>query len=124
MVTVYGIKNCDTVKKARVWLDKHHIGYTFHDFRNDGLDVKLLQLWCNKLGWEILLNRRSRSWKDLPEGERAGIDEANAVRLMSVNPTLIKRPVVVFGEMVHAGFDEKEFDVLFGHLISKEVQGM
>lgn len=113
MVTVYGIKNCDSVKKCRVWLERHRIAYTFHDFRGDGLSEETLQQWVQRVGWETLLNRRSTSWKALAESEREAIDEASAIRLMLATPTLIKRPVVIKGSEVLVGFNEVEFKRVF-----------
>jgi arsenate reductase len=114
MVTIYGIKNCDSVKKARIWLEQHRIAYTFHDFRGDGLAESTLRQWASRIGWEQLLNRRSKSWKELSEGERLSIDEGSAIRLMLDNPTLIKRPVVSYGKQIQVGFSDEEFTSLFG----------
>lgn len=124
MITLYGIGNCDTVKKARRWLESHTVAYTYHDFRIDGLTSQTLREWAQRIGWESLLNRRSRSWKELSESERREIDEAKALRLMLANPTLIKRPVVTDGERVFTGFSEDEFDVLFGKTNSSATQGL
>lgn len=123
MIKLYGIKNCDSVKKARAWLEQHQLAYTFHDFRTDGLAAATLRQWALAIGWEALLNRRSKSWKELPVGEREAVDETSALRLMLANPTLIKRPVVVYGTRIQAGFGEEEFNVLFGHLTSSSMQG-
>ena len=124
MVTLYGISNCDTVRKARTWLEAHHVAYTYHDSRTDGLTPETLREWIDAIGWEQLLNRRSRSWKELPEDERTAIDEAKAQRLMLGNPTLIKRPVVIDGSRIITGFSEDEFDVLFGNTNSSATQGL
>jgi len=124
MITLYGITNCDTVKKARKWLEAHSVAYTYHDFRANGLAPETLREWAANIGWEALLNRRSRSWKELPESERATIDEANALRLMLSNPTLIKRPVVTMGDRIITGFSEDEFNVLFGKTNSSATQGL
>jgi len=113
MITLYGISNCDTVKKARTWLEAHSVAYTYHDFRANGLSPETLMGWVDTAGWETLLNRRSRSWKELPENERSSICKESALRLMLANPTLIKRPVVTVGERVITGFNQDEFDVLF-----------
>lgn len=118
MMTLYGIRNCDTVKRARAWLEARGIAYTFHDFRTDGLAMETLREWNDAIGWEALLNRRSRSWKELPEVARTHIDETDALRLMLANPTLIKRPVLVIGEGIHTGFSEDEYSVLFSHSTS------
>lgn len=124
MITLYGISNCDTVRKARSWLEAHGVAYTYHDFRTNGLGMETLRKWVDTIGWETLLNRRSRSWKELAEDERAGINEANALRLMLANPTLIKRPVVTDGERIITGFSEDEFDVLSSSTNSSATQGL
>ncbi|HSP01095.1 MAG TPA: ArsC family reductase [Thioalkalivibrio sp.] len=105
MVILYGIKNCDTVKKARKWLDEHGADYRFHDFRADGLEAKQLDAWIQAVGWETLLNRRGTTWRKLPEEVREGIDEQRAAALMLEQTTLIKRPVVEHGKQVLVGFD-------------------
>lgn len=111
--TLYGIKNCDTVRKARRWLDSHGVDYAFHDLRSDGLDPATLAHWAKAVGWERLLNRRGRTWRELPEDEREGLDEAAALKLMAKRPTLIKRPVVEHAGGISVGFSEKEFAQLF-----------
>ncbi|WP_018953109.1 ArsC family reductase [Thioalkalivibrio sulfidiphilus] len=105
MTTLYGIKNCDTVKKARKWLEAHGVEYRFHDFRADGLEAKQIDAWIKAVGWETLLNRRGTTWRKLPEAVREGIDEKRAAALMLEHPTLIKRPVVEHGKQVLVGFD-------------------
>ncbi len=106
MITVYGIKNCDTVKKARAWLDKRGVGYRFHDVRIDGLDAATLHAWCDAVGWESLLNRKGTTWRKLPDTDRQISGQADAITLMLANPTLIKRPVLVCGDAILVGFDE------------------
>ena len=112
-MTLYGIKNCDTVRKARKWLDAHNIEYTFHDVRSDGLDKKDLSSWVKSVGWETLLNRRGTTWRQLPEKDKETINEANAVQLMLAQPTLIKRPVLVHKKIIHVGFKPAEYEALF-----------
>lgn len=114
MTTLYGIKNCDTVKKARRWLDEHDVDYAFHDFRADGLSKAQLKSWIEAVGWETLLNRRGTTWRKLPEAEREGITAALAERLMLEQPTLIKRPVLQANNTVLVGFDTGEYGKLFG----------
>ncbi len=109
MITLYGIKNCDSVRKARNWLEASGVAFQFHDFRQDGLDPGLLQEWIKQLGWEKLLNRRSTTWRQLPEGERADLDARKAGALMLQYPTLIKRPLLITNTGCHAGFDEKSW---------------
>ena len=101
---LYGIKNCDTVKKARHWLDGANLAYEFHDFRVDGLSAELLDTWCDELGWETILNRRSTSWRALPDADKDAIDETSAKRLMLATPTLIKRPVLNANQKYLVGF--------------------
>lgn len=112
MITIYGIKNCDTCRKALKWLQAETIEYRFHDFRTDGLDRKTLQGWIAAAGWEALLNRRGTTWRKLPDDDRSGIDEAAAARLMLANPTLIKRPVVEAGGKVIVGFKDAEREAI------------
>ena len=109
MMTLYGIKNCDTVKKARHWLEDHGINYQFHDFRQDGLEQKQLQNWIKKLGWEALVNKRSTTWRNLSEKEKTISNEQQAIKLLLGNLTLIKRPVVENKKIVLVGFKENEF---------------
>lgn len=113
MITLYGIKNCDTMKKAMKWLDAHGIDYRFHDYRKDGLDQALLQRWVDALGWEPLVNRRGTTWRKLPESDRENIDEAGAIQLMLANPALIKRPVLAMDGRYHVGFSESDYQQLF-----------
>ncbi|MGR9105509.1 MAG: ArsC family reductase [Gammaproteobacteria bacterium] len=109
MLKIYGIQNCDTVKRTRKWLEEHGYPYAFHDFRNDGLDCELLDRFVNGIGWEKLLNQRSTTWRQLPESERENLDEAKAKRLMLKHPTLIKRPVVEQDGRIAAGFSPEFF---------------
>ena len=108
MTTLYGIKNCDTVRKARKWLESEGINYHFHDFRSDGLNKKDLGVWTKAVGWEVLLNKRGTTWRQLPEKTKETVDEGRAIDLMLANPTLIKRPVLVRGRRVHVGFKRAE----------------
>ncbi len=109
MVTLYGIPNCDTVRKARKWLDAHGVDARFHDIRKDGLDADTLARWSQAVGWETLLNRRGQGWRKLPEATRNGIDEANALRLMLADPVLIKRPVLDIDGDIQVGFKETDY---------------
>lgn len=115
MITVYGIKNCDTVKKARKWLEARNIEYHFHDVREDGLDRQQVQAWLNELGWEALVNRRSTSWKALDETTRASMDAASALDAILEQPTLIKRPLLDTGHERHCGFSEASYQSIFNH---------
>jgi arsenate reductase (glutaredoxin) len=113
MTTLYGIKNCDTVKKARKWLDEHGIDHTFHDFRQDGLEPARLHAWSQAVGWETLLNRRGTTWRQLSEAEREHRDEEHALVLMHDLPTLIKRPVLEYLGEVVVGFSERRYAEIF-----------
>ena len=104
MFVLYGIKNCDTCKKARSWLGQHHLAYRFHDFRDDGLDDSLLQRFIDTLGWEALLNKSSASWRQLTPEQQADLTADKAKGLMLATPTLIKRPVLDTGSDTLVGF--------------------
>ena len=111
MLTIYGIKNCDTMKKAFTWLDEHKLKYHFHDYRKDGIDATLLSNWVGRVGWQIVINKRSTTWRTLPGEDKSDIDDEKAVALMLQNPTLIKRPVLIdskTNEML-VGFSEKNY---------------
>jgi arsenate reductase (glutaredoxin) len=113
MTTLYGIKNCDTVKKARRWLDGEKITYQFHDLRADGLDEKTLRNWTKKTSWEDLLNKRSTTWRQLPDDDKNTINEINAIKQMLINPTLIKRPVLSFNKQIIIGFNASNYQEIF-----------
>jgi len=115
VTTLYGIKNCDTVKKAIQWLEKHHIDFQFHDFRVDGLDQKQLTAWVAELGWEALVNKRSTTWKQLDSKTRDTMQEASAITTMLAHPTLIKRPLLDTGHERLVGFKDSEYTALFKH---------
>lgn len=93
-VTVYGIRNCDTIKKARAWLDGHGVAYAFHDYKVAGIDRATLQAWVDAHGWETVLNRAGTTFRKLPEADRAGLDADRAIDLMIAQPSMIKRPVL------------------------------
>ena len=105
MIHLYGIPNCDTVKKARAWLDARQLGYAFHDYKKEGADSAQLAAWSDAAGWEALLNRRGTTYRGLSEADKADIDRAKALRLMGANPSLIRRPVVEHEGCVLVGFD-------------------
>jgi arsenate reductase len=112
---VYGIKNCDTVKKARRWLEANNIDFQFHDFRQDGLDKTTIESWLDSVDWETLLNKRGTTWRKLDAPRKEQLDEAVAVELMLENPTLIKRPVVTTAQGCSVGFNEADFADKFGN---------
>lgn len=109
MVTLYGIKNCDTMKKARRWLDERGVDYRFHDYREEGVDEARLRGWAAKVGWEKLLNRGGTTFRGLPEAEKACMDETKAVRLMLAQPAMIKRPVLERGDAILVGFSPEVY---------------
>lgn len=113
MITVYGIKNCDSVKKACSWLKKNNIEYQFHDFRKDGLTQSKVKQWANLVDWEILLNRRGTTWRKLSDKERTSINKTKAIKFMVEQPTLIKRPVVEHKREVIVGFSPDNYKQLF-----------
>jgi len=114
IATFYGIPNCDTVKKARRWLDERQIEYTFHDYKKQGADPAMLARWVDAVGWEVLLNRRGTTFRALPEGERQGIDAGKAIALMAAQPSMIKRPVVEHSGGILVGFDPAEWAAALG----------
>ena len=113
MVTLYGITNCDTIKKARRWLEKSNIEYHFHDYRKNGLQENMLRRWVEELGWETLLNRRGTTWRKLPEEQKSSINEEQAVTLMLEQPAIIKRPLLVTENQKLVGFTEQQYSNLF-----------
>jgi Spx/MgsR family transcriptional regulator len=109
MIGFYGIPNCDTVKKARTWLDGRGVDYAFHDYKKEGADPANLSAWSDAVGWEALLNRRGTTFRGLSEADRADIDRAKALRLMAGSPSLIRRPVVEHAGGILIGFDAGEW---------------
>jgi arsenate reductase len=113
-VTIYGIKACDTMKKARAWLEGQGVDYAFHDYKVAGVDRERLTRWVDSLGWEILLNRAGTTFRNLPEADKQGIDEAKAVELMLAQPSMIKRPVLDVGGELLVGFKPERYAEAFG----------
>lgn len=109
-IVIYGIKNCDTMTKARKWLDSRGVAYAFHDYRVDGLERALLKDWAKALGWERLLNKSSATFRELPDAAKQGLTEAKALALMIENPTAIKRPVLDVGGKLLVGFKEEAYE--------------
>ena len=109
MFTIYGIKNCDTMKKAMAWLDSHNFGHEFHDYKAAGIDNARLKAWSKQVGWEVLLNTHGTTWRKLSAGQQANLDEAKALKLMSENPSLIKRPVLEHGKALLVGFTAERY---------------
>ncbi|WP_431302673.1 ArsC family reductase [Sediminicoccus sp. BL-A-41-H5] len=109
MITIHGIKNCDTMKKARAWLDAKGIAHAFHDYKTQGIAPETLRAWVAEHGWEALLNRAGTTFRKLPEAEKQGLDEARAVALMLAQPAMIKRPVLDLGQTRLVGFSAESY---------------
>lgn len=114
MCDLYGIPNCDTMKKARSWLDAHAVEYAFHDYKKEGVNEALLLQWSDRVGWELLLNRRGLTWRKLTDQQKEGIDKGRAIALMCEYPSMIKRPVLIAGDRIEVGFSESAYSQLFG----------
>ena len=113
MITVYGIKNCDTVKKALKWLTDHNIEHKLHDYRVEGLDKSFLQQAEAQFGWENLVNKRSTTWRNLDENVKKTLSKSTVLSVLADNPTLIKRPIILQEGKALIGFDEKEYQAVF-----------
>ncbi len=109
MITIYGIKNCDTMKKARAWLDGHGVAYAFHDYKASGVERARLQGWAKAVGWETLLNRAGTTFRKLPEADKEGLNESKAIALMLAQPSMIKRPVLELGDRLLVGFKPDDY---------------
>ena len=112
-VTIYGIKNCDTMKKARAWLDARGVAYGFHDYKAAGVSREQLEQWLGAVSWETLLNRAGTTFRKLPDVEREGLDQAKAVALMLAQPSMIKRPVLEVGGRLIVGFKPEVYEAAF-----------
>jgi len=113
MCDLYGIPNCDTMKKARRWLDSNGVAYSFHDYKKEGIDAELLATWAETVGWEVLLNRRGMTWRKLPDEDKLDLDQARAIELMTANPSMIKRPVLITEALIEVGFSEQRYSEIF-----------
>ncbi len=109
---LYGIKNCDTVKKARRWLEANGVAFQFHDVRDDGIDEQTIQFWLQSVNWETLLNKRSTTWRQVDQIQRDTINRENAIKLMLASPSIIKRPVLVKNNTILVGFNEDHYKSL------------
>jgi Spx/MgsR family transcriptional regulator len=112
VTVIYGIKNCDTMKKAFTWLDKHKVAYRFHDYKKDGIDRARLEKWIKAGGWEVLLNRAGTTFKKLPDKDKEGLTEKKAIALMLAQPSMIKRPVIEKGARLLVGFKPGDYERL------------
>lgn len=108
-ITLYGIKNCDTMKKARSWLQAHEVPHEFHDYKVAGIDQARLEKWCGEVGWETLLNRAGTTFRKLPQADQEHLDERKAVNLMLAQPSMIKRPVLDLGGKLLVGFNPQTY---------------
>jgi arsenate reductase len=113
-ITIYGIKNCDTMKKARAWLDTHRIAYHFHDYKAEGIDKRRLEGWAKSVGWETLLNRAGTTFRKLPEKDKEGLTATRAIVLMLEQPSMIKRPVLDLGDKLVVGFKPETYKAEVG----------
>ena len=109
-ITIYGIKNCDTIKKARDWLESRGIAHAFHDYKSAGIDAATLDAWIGKLGWEVLLNKAGTTFKKLPDADKTGIDAGKAKALMMAQPSMIKRPVLDIDGKLLVGFKAGQYE--------------
>jgi arsenate reductase (glutaredoxin) len=107
---LFGIKSCDTMKKARVWLDVHHIVYTFHDYKTVGIDEALLTRWCTQLGWECVLNKAGTTFRKLTDVDKQNLTQSKAIKLMLAQPSLIKRPILENKDMIILGFKPEKYE--------------
>jgi arsenate reductase (glutaredoxin) len=118
-ITIYGIKNCDTVKKARGWLDRHGVDYVFHDYKMAGIERERLERWCTKVGWQTLLNRAGTTFRKLPDKDKNNLDPGKAVALMLAQPSMIKRPVLELGgAKLLVGFSPR----VYGEVLAGEAE--
>ncbi len=113
MTTLYGIKNCNTMKQARAWLDSHDVAYTFHDYKASGIDKGTLEGWAREVGWDVLLNRAGTTFRKLPPADKEGLTERKAVALMLAQPSMIKRPVLDQGGKLTVGFKPEIYEKTF-----------
>lgn len=112
-VTIYGIKNCDTMKKARGWLDGHGVAYAFHDYKAAGIEQDRLEAWSEDVGWEVLLNKAGTTFRGLPEKDKGALSEKKAIALMMAQPSMIKRPVLDIGGKLLVGFKADQYEKAF-----------
>lgn len=112
-ITIYGIKACDTMKKARTWLDDQGVAYAFHDYKAVGIDREHLELWAGQVGWEVLLNRSGTTFRKLPDVDKTDLNQAKAIDLMLAQPSMIKRPVLDVGGKLLVGFKPDAYGAMF-----------
>jgi len=113
MITLYAIPNCDTVKKARTWLDANNIEYAFHNYKKQGIDKATLQQWVNELGWEVVINKKGMTWRKLDESIRDSMDAEKAIDIMLDNQSIIKRPLIIKNDKKILGFNQNDYEAFF-----------
>ncbi|MFS0773650.1 arsenate reductase [Sphingomonas sp. 1P08PE] len=113
-VQLFGIRSCDTMRKAMAWLEAAGVSYAFHDYKKEGADADMVRGWVDRLGWEAVLNRAGTTFRKLPEAERTGLDADRAVALMLAQPSMIRRPMLVHGAVLEAGFKPDRYAAIFG----------
>lgn len=114
MVEIYGIKNCDTMKKVFKWLEAHNIEYNFHDYKKEGADTTILKKAINEHGWENIINRRGTTWRQLAKDTQDQMNDESAVSIAIENPSIIKRPLLIHNEKTHLGFKEETYSEILG----------
>ncbi|WP_162046878.1 ArsC family reductase [Vibrio taketomensis] len=112
-ITMYGIPNCDTIKKAKKWLDAENLAYEFHDYRKQGVDLQMVTTFCNALGWENVLNKRGTTFRQLSQEQKDNLNQDNAVALMVEQPAMIKRPILLVNDSYHIGFKADQYAAIF-----------
>jgi len=112
-IDMYGIPNCDTLKKARRWLKEHDIVYTFHDYKKEGIDLATLEIWCKQVTWETLLNKRGTTWRKLSNDDKSDLNQAKVLKLLVEHTSMIKRPVLIFDDNIMVGFSEAVYAETF-----------
>ncbi|MCB1532283.1 MAG: ArsC family reductase [Alphaproteobacteria bacterium] len=113
MTKIYGIKNCDTMKKAFTWLEENGVNYIFHDYKKDGANEDVLRAAIAEHGWENVINRRGTTWKKLPENVKENMDETGAIEVAMDNPSIVKRPLLVHGKEIYLGFSQQDYSEIF-----------
>lgn len=112
-ITMYGIPNCDTIKKAKKWLEAESVEFQFHDYRKQGVDKAMVEAFCQQLGWENVLNKRGTTYRQLTQEQKDGLNETNAIELLVEQPAMIKRPILLAGDQYHLGFKADQYAAIF-----------
>ncbi|MEZ9628669.1 ArsC family reductase [Vibrio breoganii] len=112
-VIMYGIPNCDTIKKAKKWLQEHQIEFTFHDYRKQGITNEMVSEFCDFFGWEQVLNKRGTTYRQLSDEQKQTLDRDNAIALLLEHPAMVKRPIIRIGDLLHIGFKAHQYDNIF-----------